>query len=233
MLGRPTKVGSFASNVVFHPTGQLDSLSLGNNKTVKYDLDVRRFPQKITASDAVDISYSYDPAGNISSITDALDSVRSISMPEDAYDGLNRLRKVNGSWGLAEYDYRDNAPADISRRTINGKTHSYRYGGTTSEGLISTNPPVFGTITVPGPPTLVGIDIGADQQRMSYEYDRLGNISIRKKIALDNNAREIRVLETDTFDFDANSRLVSANVGGQTETYLYDAGGMKLSLIHI
>ena len=227
VLGRPTKVGSFASNVVFHPTGQLDSLSLGNSKTVKYDLDIRRFPQKITASGAVDISYTYDPAGNISSISDALDSARSISMPEDAYDGLNRLRKVSGSWGLAEYDYRDNAPADISSRKINGKTSSYRYGGTTSTGLISTFPLVFGTITVPGPATLVGIDIGADQQRMSYEYDRLGNISIRKKIALDNNAQEERTLETDTFEFDANSRLVSANVGGQTETYLYDAGGMK------
>jgi RHS repeat-associated protein len=105
-LGRPTRAGSFATQVQWHPSGQLESHVLGNDVTTQIDLDERLRVQRIHSQEVLDLGYSYDAGGNVTAIVDGLDSSNSIHMTgAGAYDGLGRLVSATGPWGSAQYSY--------------------------------------------------------------------------------------------------------------------------------
>ncbi len=98
-FGRPTKVGSIASNVEFHPSGQLKSYLNANGTESSIELNSRLFPESIGVKkdlvDLVNLAYDYDPAGNIKLITDNVNPTRSVQLNlAGSYDGLNRLGNV-------------------------------------------------------------------------------------------------------------------------------------------
>lgn len=86
-----------ASSIAWRPFGPLAALTFGNSigLTLAYDNDGR-----VTDIDAAgsgttvqDLVYGYDPASNITSVGDALNTNRSQTF---AYDNLNRLTQATG-----------------------------------------------------------------------------------------------------------------------------------------
>ncbi|MGH1540719.1 MAG: discoidin domain-containing protein [Arenicella sp.] len=212
VLGRQKKAGIFASNVEYFPSSHLKSYTLGNNKVVEIDLDKRLFVKNISVNNLVDLSYSYDSVGNVRSINDALDSARNVSIPIDGYDAVYRLRKATGPWGELEYDYSDGRPMDFKTRTLNGQVETYLYDAA-SNGNLSEFFPAGST--------------QVSDVSYRYSYDKLGNISQRKKRVFSFPLFSEFTLEETNFQYDANSRLLRAG----DKQYLYDAGGMQVAEI--
>jgi YD repeat-containing protein len=105
-FGRATKVGTFASNVTYHPSGQLAGYQLANGVVTSVALNQRLLTQGIRAGSLVDLTYAYDALGNVTSITDGIDATASVRMnTAGSYDGLDRLRRATGPWGQSNFSY--------------------------------------------------------------------------------------------------------------------------------
>ncbi|WHI49550.1 hypothetical protein P3339_13835 [Microbulbifer sp. MLAF003] len=95
-FGRPSKAGSYAHNVQYYPSGQIESFTYGNGKSTNFTLNERLFPEALLVDGLVDLEYGYDEVGNVLSIVDKIDNSKNIST---AYDDLNRLISASGAWG--------------------------------------------------------------------------------------------------------------------------------------
>ena len=91
-----------ASGITHAPFGPLTGLSFGNGIVLSqtYDQDYRL--STLAATGVQNLTYSHDPAGNISAIADAITPTRNQSF---AYDDLNRLTAANGVYGAYGYAY--------------------------------------------------------------------------------------------------------------------------------
>ncbi len=151
---------SVVSNFDYSPLGEASLTSFANGSTTTNTYDqakLYRLTHKVTvagASNLQDVSYTYDPVGNISAITDnsATDTKKNITL---GYDALNRLTAytvagaVNGNNHSETYTY--DPVGNITNKSDLG---NYTYGGT---GL-------------PSPDAVRSI--GAT----TYTYDNNGNI---------------------------------------------------------
>jgi RHS repeat-associated protein len=156
-LGRPRRMGGYASNVSYHPDGSVAGYVLGNGITFRTTPDAFGRPEVWEHVGRSRQTYSYDPVGNVTSIDDAVDPMRSVSLPN--YDLLDRLRQANGPWqrgsqqgGLFEYDGLDN----IVRSTVGSRT--LEHGMDRVRNRLSQ---------------LTG------SQNLDFEYDSNGNITRR------------------------------------------------------
>lgn len=106
VLGRPTSVGSFVSQVQYRPNGQLSSLMFGNGMTLGYDYDDRLLPSSISTPGVMNFSYDFDPEGNVSDIQNTIDPSHNVTFGSDAYDGIDRLNNAATSTvGDTLHDY--------------------------------------------------------------------------------------------------------------------------------
>ena len=156
-LGRPRRMGGYASNVSYHPDGSVAGYVLGNGITFRTTPDAFGRPEVWEHVGRSRQTYRYDPVGNVTSIDDAVDPMRSVSLPN--YDLLDRLRQANGPWqrgsqqgGLFEYDGLDN----IVRSTVGSRT--LEHGMDRVRNRLSQ---------------LTG------SQNLDFEYDSNGNITRR------------------------------------------------------
>jgi RHS repeat-associated protein len=102
-LGQPTQVSGYASGISFHPNGALAAYTAANGSSFTQQLNARGVPSRIThAPGLVDEAYTWDAAGNLASITDALSPAHSRSL---GYDALDRLVTANGAWGAGSFSY--------------------------------------------------------------------------------------------------------------------------------
>jgi RHS repeat-associated protein len=106
-FGRPTRSGSYASNVRYHPNGGLRSFQYGNGSTHELMQNRRGLPLQSTDRSAattsvVALGYLYDVNGNVEDILDLRGGSDSRSM---AYDALDRLTAASGVWTEATYSY--------------------------------------------------------------------------------------------------------------------------------
>ena len=104
LAGRITQVSDnqghvFASNIAYHPSGAATSIQFGNGTQETTTIDGRYRPTART-SGPLSVGYAYDPAGNVTGITDARQGFSSTFQ----YDALDRLRFVTG-FGADEYQY--------------------------------------------------------------------------------------------------------------------------------
>src|SRR6266567_8203613 len=74
------------------------------------------------------LTNGYDPAGNITSITDALVSGRTQAL---AYDNLNRVATGSGAYGSQSYTY--DGVGNRLTRVVGGTTDSYAYSLTANQ----------------------------------------------------------------------------------------------------
>ncbi|MDP2939998.1 MAG: LamG-like jellyroll fold domain-containing protein [Candidatus Omnitrophota bacterium] len=99
---------NYVSNVDYSPSGQITRIEYGNGVTTDYTYDPNtlRLTQLRTTNSQLqtlqDLSYSYDSAGNILQITDAVNSAHSQTF---TYDAQNRLLSANGVYGNKNYSY--------------------------------------------------------------------------------------------------------------------------------
>jgi hypothetical protein len=122
-LGQPTKAGTYASRVTYHPNGGMSCFNYANSVVHRMWQNARQLPDrsidmpvaaldpnsclKAAAPTAIlDDSYDYDFNGNVMAITDA--AVGSGASRDMTYDGLDRLLTTAApglSWLNAQYTY--------------------------------------------------------------------------------------------------------------------------------
>ena len=201
-LGRPTQVGSFAHTVGFHPSGQLHTYTAANNLVTTITLNDRLFPATITAGNSVDLTYSYDAAGNVTQISNAVETAQSLSMLDtNSYDGLHRLRRVSGSWGNGtfDYDFNDN----IENKNL-GEEHYYYYAGQ----------------------RLNSITFGNGRRSHQYSYDQQGNVNHKQTVVRGLNGQ--RQVTDRYYTYNRANELSYANVEDVKRLYTYDSAGMRV-----
>lgn len=125
-LGRPTRVGGFASAVQFHPNAQVSSFRYGNGRifsSSQHPVLLRPSDRVISGRETpMNHRYGYDQAANVTSITDAQNSANNRVL---TYDAFNRLATAQGSWGSGGFNYNDRD--DITQQSLPGRNLSYSY----------------------------------------------------------------------------------------------------------
>lgn len=198
---------TLADNISYAPYGPMTGLTYGNEIAFFKTLDQRYQITALQAGNALELGYARDRAGNITQITNMLDSSRSQSF---GYDVLNRLASATGIYGAIDYTY--DAVGNRQSRTQNGRTDTYAY--------------------VPGTNRLASIT-GANPA--SYGYDAGGNISgvNSKGFIYNENNRLIEALDDGSAvgDYIYNSRGQRAlkQTDASSTIYLYDLHGKLIA----
>lgn len=206
-LGRPTKVGQYASNVTYHPTGLVKSMTYANTVRVEMEPDARQRPHTINVGRGggaayVGLTLEYDTANNTSSVADAANASSNRTY---GYDGIDRLRRV--TYGGTDYPIDYDGAGNIKLQTFGG-TLTYNYDSATNR-LSSTS----------------GVKPG------SYSYDSRGNVIGNGSIDFqyDDNSRlrcaKCNAADRIDYDYDALGTRLSRSKGGQTVYQAYSSNG--------
>lgn len=152
LLGRPSQVSGFISNVIYWPSGQVKQISYVNGTVTQYQQNARLWPSLFSTLNAagtryINSTYSYDGVGNLIAISDSVDTRNNRILK---YDNINRLTGINGPWGLGTISY--NGAGNIISQILGTSTLHYSYD---SRNRLSS---VLGMRTA------------------SYAYDTYGNI---------------------------------------------------------
>ncbi len=177
--GAPRTVGTYARDIVFHPSGQLAAYTLGNGIAFGMWQNIRGLPELWDHAGVVRDRYAYDANGNVTSITDERHGVHR-SMPW--YDGLDRLRQANGPWGSGSYAY--DAIDNLVSSTVGARSLTHGYD--TSNRLTS----ITGSLNV-----TINYDLNGNVENrngQSYRFDlgnRLRQVPGRASYAYDGHGR--------------------------------------------
>ena len=201
-------------SAAYAPFGPMTSLTFGNGTTQTMSYTQRYLPQenKVVANGVTiaDHVYSEDSAGNITSITDALNAGYNRSF---GYDDLNRLTTANSGsalWGTATgngytYDAMGNI-ASLKLGSSRSDTFAYKPGGAGSNGL-----PVLASVT----------DNGAVR---NVSYDAIGSELTDGRNTMAYGARELLGSNSpavQSYAYDGFRRRVQAQLptGGQRVSF--------------
>jgi RHS repeat-associated protein len=131
---------TIAGNIAYLPFGPIAGLDYRNGLALSrvFDQDYRLTGQ--TAGAVQDVTLHYDPADNITSLTDGLDGARTQHF---VYDGLNRLTQAQGLYGTHDYLY-DRIGNRVSRASSAGvDTYDYTPGSHHLETITGPNRTAF------------------------------------------------------------------------------------------
>jgi RHS repeat-associated protein len=145
--GRPLSVQNLSmplvSSATYLPFGPLAALVFGNGTTKSMTYDARYRPlTNVLTSGAATLSnhtYTYDAAGNITSIADQLESSYNRTF---GYDDLNRLTSANSGtslWGTGSYTY--DAMGNMLTAHLGSSALTFSYQGTTPKVTSATDVP--------------------------------------------------------------------------------------------
>ncbi|MFE5974366.1 polymorphic toxin-type HINT domain-containing protein [Streptomyces sp. NPDC056460] len=222
--------------------GELAQAQLGNlgklvYQTNTYETSTRRLITSKVDREATgpatpsSITYSYDPAGNITSIRDAQDDGVSLDQQCFAYDWARRIteawttgdacatKPVNGtgtpnlgtvdpywtSWTFTDTGQRKTETLHKAGSITANTTRTYTYPTTTGAAQ------AHGVRTV----TASGGATGTD----TYTYDATGNLT--KKTPA--NAGPVQDLT-----WDAEGKLATSTISGKTTSFVYDTAGNRI-----
>lgn len=209
---------TYVSNAYYNLYGQLTQFTSGNGINNNYIFDGNN--QRLTAlkisganlatGDDIQLSYKYDPLGNILGITDSSAAPNTFNLSQTFnYDALSRVKNVTGAY-TASYQYDD--LNNLLRKT---------------EGPLSTNM-AYGTYgtSVPSyhrPQTVTT----SDGKNLIYTYDKLGNLrsDSQKTYLYDKDNRLTKITPVDpsfketTFYYDARGSRIAKIVKGVDSTY--------------
>ncbi|HLZ07553.1 MAG TPA: hypothetical protein VKT80_03125, partial [Chloroflexota bacterium] len=109
---KPTSGGTvttLASSITHKPFGPITGLTYGNSEALTRSFDNNYWPTAIntvySGTYVQELSFTEDYAGNLTAITDTLDSTRDESF---GVDSLNRLHTASGKYGSRTYTYDNN-----------------------------------------------------------------------------------------------------------------------------
>ena len=211
-LGEPRQVGTYASQITYHPNGAVAGFVYGNGIRRTLGQNVRGLPQRSTDEGVLDESYVYDQNANVKSITDLLQSTATRSMN---YDGLDRLASVSAPalWGSVTYGY----------DALDNLTTTAMTGG----------PNARSTLHVINPSTnrLESISNGPAAFSFSYGYDLQGNITKRgtQTYRFDLANRMTQADGRATYVYDGHGRRTSVvGTDGVNRVQVYSQDGQLL-----
>lgn len=127
-LGRPSRVGNYASDINYFPNGAVASFAYGNGVGYVAEQNARQLLNNFTYGTSSTLNLSedlvYDDNGNIKNVNDLIDGHRSKAF---SYDGLDRLTNAvaPAMWGAESYAY--DTLNNIRSRTTSGQTFTYNY----------------------------------------------------------------------------------------------------------
>jgi YD repeat-containing protein len=208
-FGRPTKAAPYVTAVTHHPNGQAASIAYANGVTTSIGLNARQWPNtmSITGSSAIsNMTYTYDEAGNVYSITDTLDGSYDRGMD---YDPIDRLTMANGSWGSGSITY--NGHGDITSQLLGSTSLNYAYDSTTNR-LTS----ISGT------------------RAYTFSYDVYGNVTNNGTNAfIYDDASNMRCTNCGqgnevAYDYDGANMRVRTTKAGVPTYFIYGANGNLL-----
>ncbi len=107
---------SIIQNVNYNPSGQITKIEFGNGvvSDYTYNLQTLRLERLLTQNQAQvtlqDFTYEFDNAGNVQSITDAVNT----NTQSFLYDDLDRLTQATGNYGTHIFEY--NAIGNMTRK---------------------------------------------------------------------------------------------------------------------
>ncbi len=208
-FGRPRQVAPYVTSVSYHPTGQPSSFTSANGVQTTIGLNTRQWPSTLQIANAgnlFNMTYSYDPLGNVTSISDTVDSAYNRSM---GYDQLDRVTGVTGPWGLAtlSYDFRGN----ITGQNFGAFNLTYTYDSATQR---------LTSVTGSKPYT--------------FSYDVYGNVTNNGTTTFAyNDAPNLRCANCGLaneilYDYDGKNQRVHQLKGGIDTFFVYGNGGQLL-----
>ena len=212
-LGRPSEVGDFADDLEWHPTGQLENMTLGNDRRIEMGFDERMRVDSMRtlgglAANEIDFGYGYDDTNNLDSLQDKRPSGTEIGM---VYDALGRLKNITGgAWpgggGLVTYRNSGGTTDDIETYRLGNSTQTYVYHP--NNGRLDA---VFG-----------------GSRDYDFEYDDYGNVTDDGLFTYTwNDAQNLTsILEANvSFTHDGNHRRVTTTADGGLKFIVYDRTG--------
>jgi RHS repeat-associated protein len=123
--GSPSNI---ATGITYAPFGPVTGLTFGNGITGTYSFDNDyRVTSRVDASGSnfLNLSYTYDAANNVKTITDAVNAVNSQTL---SYDVLDRLTSAtSGTGGYGTYGWTWDAVNNVKTQVINGTTTTFNY----------------------------------------------------------------------------------------------------------
>lgn len=103
-------VTTLASSITHKPFGPITGFTYGNSEALTKTYDNNYWLSTLntvySGTYVQELSYTQDNAGNLTAITDTLDSTRNESF---GVDGLNRLHTASGKYGSRTYTYDNNS----------------------------------------------------------------------------------------------------------------------------
>ena len=131
------------SNVSYHSSGGLLAYTLGNGITRSITRKNSGLPEKssdmFSSIKIFEHSYLYDNESNLTSLIDGVES--NFNLTGITYDGLNRLKSLNGNWGPSNFNY-DNL-SNITQMKLGSQTLNYVYGPTSNRLESTTGSALF------------------------------------------------------------------------------------------
>jgi YD repeat-containing protein len=185
-LGRPTLVSGFVNSVAYWPSGQINQISYANATTTTYGQNTRLWPSSFVvakgATGHLSSSYLYDGVGNLTSISDSLDSTYNRTV---GYDLVNRITSISGPWGAGSIGY--DGAGNIRSQALGSYNLSYAYNasnllaGVTGSRTGSYSYDAYGNIvgsgsstySYDGAPNLLCANCSDAGTRVDYQYDGL------------------------------------------------------------
>ena len=213
----------FITNIDYSVKGQRERIEYGNSVSTAYEYDPLTFRlghlQTLRGSELLqDLSYTYDPAGNITRIGDEAQQTiyfrnRQVDPSNEyTYDAINQLIEAKGREHLGQNGSQPNPP---------------------------TAPDAFNQFHAQLDHPGNGDAMGLYQE--SYVYDAVGNILEMQHRGLDPAHpgwtrayvyREASLIDGE--EHKTSNRLSSTQVGdGDVEPYTYDAHGSMTSMLHL
>ncbi|MEO1151744.1 MAG: RHS repeat-associated core domain-containing protein [Pseudomonadota bacterium] len=218
-FGRATKLEKsgvkYVDNITWHANGALDQADYANGHRLTQSLNARRLlsnidvsPVNATGASALDLSYTYNSRGLISSITDNLMS--SLSVSSISYDSIGRLKNANGVWGDGSFTY--DALGNLTRKELGNRLVQIDIDPITNRAS-----------------RLRDSTIGGNAWR-DWTYDDRGNVTNNGSVGLfyDRADQPIAVLGS-TYTYDGNRRRVKqVKSNGETLYTFYSRDGTLL-----
>ena len=112
-----------ARDIEYSAAGGISKITYGSGATVERKIEKGRLT-RISAPTYLDVSYTYDGADNITSITDRIDGSNSVPLIE--YDRQNRL------WKYAGTEYKYDSLGNLRQESVGNGAVNYAYDGATN-----------------------------------------------------------------------------------------------------
>ncbi|MFC4856935.1 RHS repeat-associated core domain-containing protein [Actinophytocola glycyrrhizae] len=226
------------TDMLYTKYGETERVQLGDTGARRwlsfyYDDNTRRLTRSIVDAEVsqpmqTDVHYTYDPAGNITSIADT-PAAQTADVQCFRYD---HLRRLTDAWtpGTTSWDEDTGCSGDPTATGLQGPApywHSYTYdktGNRLTETQHATTGDVERTYTYPAtgqprPHTLTSVTTDTPEGTTldTFGYDATGNTTTRSLTG-----------EDEVLRWDAEGHLASVTKDSQSSTFIYDTNGQRL-----